>query len=385
MKRLRRHFRLLFAGLLLAAGHAGAAAPAAPQVLYSFCPDHAHCFAGQEPLGLVRGRDGAYYGITFYGGLPLGGGVIYRVDPATRAVRVVHRFDPDSEGYWPNGWLAIDANGNFYGALLAVGELGFGRIFRLTPGGDFTVLHASPDNISHADSPPVRDRHGNWYGTMYGYPSSLYEIDASGVYRTLHTFPQDGSNYVSAHGLVLAPDGYLYGTTAYGGDYHMGTVFRMSRDGTSYTTLHHFDGITDGFPLAAPTLGADGALYGTSWLDPGASTMFRITTDGQFATLNIFGLEATGAIREPLTLMPDGYFYGTRPREPNGPVIDIIFRLSPTGEYSELYTFPSNRSRGYTIHAPLIRGFDNALYGTAQHGGKNDSGTLFRYVPPPAE
>ena len=377
------HYPVLAFAILLVTGGVADAAPANPQLLYSFCPDQAHCYAGQEPLGLVRGHDGAYYGITFHGGVPGGDGVIYRVDPATRAVSVVHRFDPDSEGYWPVGWLAIDADGNFYGALLASGETGFGRIFRLTPGGAFTVLHASPDNVSHADSAPVRDPQGNWYGTMYGYPSSIYRIAADGTFTTLYTFPHDGSDYVSAHGLVLAPNGYLYGTTAYGGKYHMGTVFRMSRDG-AITTLHHFDGAVDGIPLAPLAIGQDGALYGTGWMDSG-STMFRITLGGRFTMLSHFGTGSSGAIREALTPMPDGYFYGARLREPNAPIVDTIFRLSPAGEYATIMTLPLDGSRGSKIHAPLIRGFDNALYGTAQYGGNYDSGALFRLAPPPVE
>lgn len=384
MKRNWHHAWLVFIGLSFAAGHAHATAPTDPQPLYSFCPDHARCYAGQQPLGLVRGRDGAYYGITFYGGVRGGSGVIYRVDSATRAISVVHRFDPDSEGYWPVGWLTIDRKGNFYGALLASGDGGLGRIFRLTPGGEFTVLHPSPDNVSHADSAPVQDAQGNWYGTMYGYPSSIYKLAPDGTFTTLYTFPYEDGHYVSAFSLVLAPDGDLYGTTAYGGKYHLGTVFRMSRAGI-VTTLHHFDGENDGIPLAGLTMGPDGALYGTSWLDSDTSSMFRITQDGDFTTLNVFGLGSTGAIREPLTLMPDGYFYGSRLRQPNAPLVDTIFRLSLDGDYSEIYTFPRNGSRGSSIHAPLIRGFDNALYGTTQYGGKYDSGVLFRYVPPSAK
>ena len=59
-------------------------------------------------------------------------------------------------------------------------------------------------------------------------------------------------------------DGNFYGTTANGGTYGMGTVFRMSSDGTSLTNLFSFAGTNGIAPQAALVQGSDGNLYGTT-------------------------------------------------------------------------------------------------------------------------
>ena len=66
----------------------------------------------------------------------------------------------------------------------------------------------------------------------------------------------------------------------------MGTVFKISRDGSIYQTLVSFGGGPDAFetavPWGGPILGQNGLLYGTTTggnLTPGGG-LFSLTTDG---------------------------------------------------------------------------------------------------------
>ena len=42
----------------------------------------------------------------------------------------------------------------------------------------------------------------------------------------------------SQSGLIRATDGMLYGTSEYGGEFNLGTVFRIREDGTGMAVIH---------------------------------------------------------------------------------------------------------------------------------------------------
>src|SRR5215469_6019480 len=108
------------------------------------------------------------------------------------------------------------------------------------------------------------------------------------TFKTLANFDStDGANPDGA--LVQATDGNLYGTTAYGGAYGYGTVFKITVGGV-LTPLHSFGGTDGAFPSAALVLATDGNLYGTTYYggayDDG--TVFKITPSGVLTILHSF-------------------------------------------------------------------------------------------------
>src|SRR5271167_4664979 len=68
------------------------------------------------------------------------------------------------------------------------------------------------------------------------------------AYNVLHHFTgkSDGANPLA--GVTMDPAGSLYGTTSTGGAKGMGTVYRLTRSGSSYvfSLLYAFQGQTDG-------------------------------------------------------------------------------------------------------------------------------------------
>src|SRR5262249_11716203 len=87
-------------------------------------------------------------------------------------------------------------------------------------------------------------------------------------------------------------DGGPYPGTGFGGSPGLGTVFRLTSEGT-LTTLFSFWLTNGANPVTALTKGTDGALYGTTRAGGssvsdsrssyfGWGTLFKITTNGDF-------------------------------------------------------------------------------------------------------
>jgi uncharacterized repeat protein (TIGR03803 family) len=64
-----------------------------------------------------------------------------------------------------------------------------------------------------------------------------------------------------------------------------------------------------------------------------------------------------------------------------------VFRISPSGTYTTLYSFAGYPTDGSHSVAGLVQGSDGSFYGTTEDGGTTDSGTVFRFSvslsPPP--
>jgi uncharacterized repeat protein (TIGR03803 family) len=250
---------------------------------------------------------------------------------------------------------------------------------------------------------------GNFYGTtsLGGTHNSgtVFRISASGVYTSLYSFigyPSDGQ--VPVAGLVQGTNGYFYGTTEFGGASDFaGTVFRISPSG-AYTSLYSFAGYPDGFYPNGLVQGSDGNLYGTT-IDGGTSTncpegcgtAFRVTPNGSEKILYSFqGFPNDGkAPFAGLVQGSDGNFYGTTGYGFNGTNFSItvvgsfvltngygsIFRISPSGVYTSLYSFGTNAASGRIPQNTLVQGSDGNFYGVTGQGGTNGYGALFRISP----
>lgn len=75
----------------------------------------------------------------------------------------------------------------------------------------------------------------------------------------------------------------------------------------------------------------------------------------------------------------DGNFYGvTYSGGTNG--YGLIYQLTPSAQYTALYSFTGGASDGGSPAAGLIEGPDGALYGTTTLGGSSGLGTIFRFT-----
>lgn len=115
----------------------------------------------------------------------------------------------------------------------------------------------------------IRDSAGDFYGTTNGGGASdagvVYKLDTSGNDPALYSFTggADGGFPLWVT-LARGSAGDLYGTTASGGTAGAGVVFKITPTGQE-TVLHSFTGGADGStPFAGVVLGPDGNLYGVT-------------------------------------------------------------------------------------------------------------------------
>ena len=205
-------------------------------VVYSF---QGGADGSQPNPTLLRDGAGNLYGTTRLGGNfqhphcgASGCGVVFKVDGAGKET-VLHSFTGATDGEYPSARLLRDAVGNLYGATFGGGTYGRGTVFKVDPKRVKTILYnfaggadaASPESL-------VRDEAGNLYGTAGGGAyrrGTVFKVDAAGNETVLYTFTgiADGT---SPYGLLVGDAaGNLYGTTLSGGEYGLGTVFKLTR------------------------------------------------------------------------------------------------------------------------------------------------------------
>lgn len=202
---------------------------------------------GMNPFaGLLQGPDGNFYGTTMNGGAS-GNGTIYKITPGG-VLTTLHTFTGGADGGHPSfATLMIASDGNFYGtAQFGGGPADGGTLFRMTPSGAFTVLHAFtgiplpdgslPTRVTQDGAQPVGNvvelPNGNLLGTTAGAGAwnggTAYVITKSGAYTQLFTFAGNDEGSSPTSTLVKGNDGFYYGTAQYGGRFNKGAIFRVT-------------------------------------------------------------------------------------------------------------------------------------------------------------
>ena len=217
-------------------------------VLYSFCAQTS-CVDGQHPYGsLVADTSGKnLYGTTYYGGTHAYGEVFALTNSGgTWNQTVIYSFlgPSNSDGANPFGGLVLDSNGNIYGTTYAGGPSNQGTVFELSKKGSTwteTVLHLF-DDISGSDGyypygGLTFDAAGNLYGTtLYGGKlRRRHGLHVKGFQRQVHLQGDSRFYHKQQHRLlslrrtvVDSKNGYLYGTTYYGGTvWNAGAVYQL--------------------------------------------------------------------------------------------------------------------------------------------------------------
>jgi uncharacterized repeat protein (TIGR03803 family) len=228
--------------------------------------------------------------------------------------------------------------------------------------------------------------------TLYG-TAGLGGTNGDGMVFAINT---DGTGFTNLHSFILSdgevPYGalvlnsnILYGTTLYGGSNDDGVIFAVNTDGTGFTNLHIFGG-SDGKDVYGGLVLSSNILYGTtaqggSAPNGGKGTVFAINTDGSgftnlfsFPAINGFGINNNGAYPEASLVLSSNTLYGTaQGGGTNGS--GTIFAINTDGSsFTNLHNF--NGNDGMNPQASLALSC-NMLYGTTFYGGSNSDGTLF--------
>jgi uncharacterized repeat protein (TIGR03803 family) len=336
--------------------------------------------------GLVRDAAGNFFGTTFTGGSN-DEGTIFKLTP-TGQESVLLTFTT-SNGSFPASGLLLKA-GNLFGTA-DEGPGGAGVLFRLAKDGTEVTFHAFQGGQNSEAALPaggvITDAAGNLYGaTLLGGLGFgvVYQVDPTGTLKVLYDFKGQADGAEPQGPLVRDADGNLYGAALQGGAHHAGTIFKLGSNGT-LTVLHSFSGARDG---GAPQGGLlrDGAgnLFGSAFTggDTGNGTVFEITKIGSFRRLHSFTGAADGTNPNGALIRDsDGNIYGTA--QLGGlQGLGTVFKLSPTGELTVLHTFTGDLD-GATPFSGLIRDAAGNLFGTAEQNFllQQRGGNVFKITP----
>jgi len=220
---------------------------------------------GGDPNGVVEGSDGNFYGTASYGGLTSGAcggsgcGVAFRLTPAG-AETVLHPFAGGSDGITPVS-LIQGTDGNFYGTTVYGGASNNGTVFKIAANGTETVLHSfagGSDGALPQQTQLLEGTDGNFYGvTPFGGSGSLgvvYRITPAGVESVLHAFAGGTADGAAPSTALVESGGNFYGATNGGGNASCGggcgTVFTLTPAGAE--SLLYLFGPTANFGAQAP-------------------------------------------------------------------------------------------------------------------------------------
>jgi len=349
-------------------------------VVFNFDGTH-----GSEPVEevLAEDKDGNMWGTTLGGG-DRGDGTIFKLTP-DGSITTIYSFD-----VWtaPFG-LVLGVDGNFYGVGVSSGV-----VYRVTPLGEYTVLHTFRGDDGTTPSALIQAKDGSFYGTTQAGGSkgggTIFKITPAGVFTKLYDF--ESYQPYQQRSLMQANDGMFYGVALLGGSSKActggcGTVFRFNPTG-KFKVIHEF-AATDGSGPNSLMQARDGRFYGTTYeggdltkcqsydVKVGCGTVFRINTKGtHFKTLRMFEQSNGNNPEGPLVEGPDGRFYGVcesgSPRKTAG---GNVYSIGPSGSLKILHVFSG--PDGLFPEGGLLQHSNGKLYGTTQEGGTGAGGVVF--------
>jgi uncharacterized repeat protein (TIGR03803 family) len=354
---------------------------------------------GQQPSGtLLQAKDGNFYGTTLYGGTNAAyAGGIFRLSPSGGFTNLL--FFNITDGANPNSGLIQGTDSNLYGTTVYGGASvsidpnhnGFGTVFKATTNGALNTLASFNGTNGESPNALIETAPGVFYGSANagGAFSNFAGLGFGTVFQANTNTPNNLlTNLLSFHdtngaspssGLIMTSDGTLYGTTASGGPFEYGTVFRLAANG-AIALQFNFD-FTNGAVPSALLVGRDGNLYGATTFGGlnRSGTLFKLTTNLVLTTLVNFD-GTNGDSPTALTQGNDGNFYGlTSQSGAHG--FGNVFELASNGVLIPLYNFTGG-SDGYG-GTSLVQGKDGNFYGATSYGGTDALGNIFKFSPLP--
>lgn len=266
---------------------------------------------GRPQFGISAGTDGDYYGATSVGGLNDSGTLFrYRLASGETAAELTtlhafaarpNRVDGNSDDRNDDGWnvegnLIQTAAGTLYGATSGGGLNDTGTLFRINADGTgFTTLFRfaaiDSEDVNVGGAVPEGRLAMTADGLIYGSTQSggrngtgtIYRIDpATDAVTVVYEFGAraDGAGTSTdssrpASGLVLAPDGALYGAGRDGGANASGGIFRYRPGQPGVQLLHSFAAVDGNGRNADGAEPNSGVIIGTP-----STLLYGSTGDG---------------------------------------------------------------------------------------------------------
>jgi uncharacterized repeat protein (TIGR03803 family) len=281
-----------------------------------------HSFDGYTdaayPNTVMPTKDGSLYGTTHGGYIDYWftdyvSSTLFKIDPAGN-FSTLHTFDY-SEGFYVDGDLIQAADGSIYGTAFDGGSNGYGTVFKVDPAsGSLAVVHDFDEATGGTYFGLIQNLDGNLYGTTYGSVSNnagiVYKLDLSGNFSVLHEFDGAGGGSKPKTPLIQDSEGNMYGTTEAGGSHNAGVVYRLDLSG-NFSVLYEFNESQVVSNLSSFVRDTNGNFYGTVLNTPDDNNgfLFKLDALGNFTTIHSFNdTDGYGPLK--LIQVSDGSFYG---------------------------------------------------------------------------
>jgi uncharacterized repeat protein (TIGR03803 family) len=317
------------------------------------------------------------------------------------AMTPLRTFNGGPDGYELLGGVVFGPDGGLYGTTWVGGFGGLdcpyggcGIIYKLTPGVTFSRTALTPwtETIVYPfQGTPIdgqNPEYGNLVFTSNDTAYGMTDLGGPGFYGTVFKLTRNGDSWsesmlygfngtdgaIAQWGPVVDQSGNIFGATDLGGTYNNGIIFELSPSPGGYTlnTLYNFRGTGDGQGPIGVLLDASGHLFGNTveggmW---GGGAIFELSHDSGSWTYNQLFSFGEGGMAAPLTMDSAGNLYGTSVfGGSNG--AGMVFELSPSGgtwNLNVLYSFTGGTD-GSQPKAPVLFDSSGNLYGTTNEGG----------------
>ncbi|HZY80376.1 MAG TPA: choice-of-anchor tandem repeat GloVer-containing protein, partial [Cyclobacteriaceae bacterium] len=316
-----------------------------------------------KPRDVIQMPDHTIVGVFF--------NTLFKVDPNGDNYSSLYSFtqcDPQS--------LSLASNGKLYGT----GDDGNqGMIFRIDANGsNISVLRSLGgfQNGVHAQS-VIETSPGNFIGPALdgaaGNNGAIFTITDGGAYVKRKEFPEPNGNNPMTK-LLLASDGYLYGTTENGGQNGGGTLFRISKDGSGFTRLFDFE--YQYYDASSHTrtslIEAEGYLFGARM-----NYVFRIAKDGTgFTKINETFPNGTVPFGN-MIVGQDGVIYGLKSAF-NLTGGGYVYKINTNGTgYAEILDLAPAKSTTGSFPTSIMQLANGKLVITTSEYGPSTTGAIF--------
>jgi uncharacterized repeat protein (TIGR03803 family) len=344
---------------------------------------------GNGPEGSLTIVNDVLYGMTPFGGANQSG-CIFKINPDGTGYTSLLDFSGTSDGAGPNGSL-IFSGSLLYGMTKMGGANNMGCIFKIKTDGTGYSKMFDFSGLTNGKYPlGSLMLSGNF---LYGMTSEggnagkgcIFKISiVNSVFTKLFDFSgtSDGS---TPFGSLVMSGNVLYGMTVFGGGNNKGCIFKINTDGSGFTHLHEFSGMTDGEMPYGSLILSGNILYGMT-IEGGANNegcIFSINTDGSgYSIIFDFNDKMNGAYFPggSLTLIENILFGMTTVGGTYG--YGSIFQFDAAHDgCSRLLDF-NGAGNGNDPHGDLTLS-GSALYGMTSFGGSYDLGVIFKYILKP--
>ena len=350
---------------------------------------------GGQPYGNLVLSNNVLYGTAFRGGTA-DYGVVFRLSTDGTGFSLLHSFTYPSftlpqingDGAYPQAGLVLFSN-TLYGTTTWGGSAGVGTVFEVNlDGTGFRNLHNFTGGTLGGGASGLILSGSTLYGTTLELGSedagTVFKLNVAGsAFTNLYSFAWGGSDGGGRKAGLTLSGNMLYGITSEGGTRGLGTIFKLSSDGSVFKTIRNLNGYetgssSSGVILQLPALSGS-TLYlvapaGGLEVD-GTGDLFKVNADGTgFAYLCDFG--SAGWYGPGGPICSGNVLYGTaRGRNTGAP--GAVFRININGTgLTTIHEFTGTSDGGAPDDSLVLS--SNILYGTTSSGGAAGAGTVFK-------